>query len=193
MDVYEAIEERQSVRFLTDKKVPLSLLNKIFDSVKYAPSAHNAQPWSFVVVTKKLDEIWNIIEKETSRFSLKGAWKKVRNAPVLIAACMKSPDKKQIEEDRLEEKMFFESMGAVIQNLLLLLHAEKLGACWLGGTTKRAEGKLKEYLEIPQNHGLVSLISVGYPDENRKAPKKPRKDLKEFLFYEKFNSEELLL
>ena len=44
---------RRSIRRFEDKEVPLDLLVKAVDVARFAPSAHNNQPWEFIIVTDK--------------------------------------------------------------------------------------------------------------------------------------------
>ena len=54
MDLYEGILTRRSVRqFDTSKTLSKQDLEEIIKAAQYAPSAHNKQPWSFLVITDK--------------------------------------------------------------------------------------------------------------------------------------------
>jgi nitroreductase len=54
MDIFEAIHTRRSIRkFDPDKPVGEDDLGKILAAAMTAPSAGNAQPWHFIVVTDK--------------------------------------------------------------------------------------------------------------------------------------------
>ena len=43
------------------------------------------------------------------------------------------------------------------------------GTCWIGAFD---EPKVKEILEIPENIEVISLITLGYPEENAEVPSK---------------------
>lgn len=51
MDLFEAIQTRQSTRAFTKKSVPQDCIYKILDLARWSPSGVNAQPWKVVVVT----------------------------------------------------------------------------------------------------------------------------------------------
>ena len=51
MDALEAIHTRRSIRKYQDKPVPEELLRQILAAAMSAPSANNAQPWQFVVLS----------------------------------------------------------------------------------------------------------------------------------------------
>ncbi|OYT45947.1 MAG: nitroreductase, partial [Desulfurococcales archaeon ex4484_42] len=58
----EPLLKRRSVRVYEDREVPMDLILKVLDIARWAPSARNAQPWEFVVVTdrKILEELSKI-------------------------------------------------------------------------------------------------------------------------------------
>jgi len=45
--------ERRSVRNYRDKPVPESLIQRVLEAGRFAPSAGNCQPWKFIVITNK--------------------------------------------------------------------------------------------------------------------------------------------
>ncbi|MDH5441934.1 MAG: nitroreductase family protein, partial [Candidatus Bathyarchaeota archaeon] len=47
----KSIQTRRSVGAYTQKEVPQAKVITVLDAARWAPSAHNAQPWRFVVVT----------------------------------------------------------------------------------------------------------------------------------------------
>ena len=79
-----------------------------------------------------------------------------------------------------------EDCSAAIQNMLLMAKALGLGTCWVIGpvTDVRDEMKVKELLNIPEEYKIVSVVALGYPDEDPKP--RPRKELEEVTFYERF-------
>ena len=51
MELLEGLKTRRSVRLYdTTKKIPHEDIEKILDAVSYSPSAHNKQPWEFLVI-----------------------------------------------------------------------------------------------------------------------------------------------
>lgn len=51
MDVFEAIQERRSIRRYEDKPVEREKMEKILEAGRLAPSAKNVEPWHFIAVT----------------------------------------------------------------------------------------------------------------------------------------------
>jgi nitroreductase len=67
MDVFEAIQERRSIRAYQDTPVPREKLEKILEAARLAPSARNTEPWHFIAVT----------DKEKKKNPLKGQVRKI--------------------------------------------------------------------------------------------------------------------
>ena len=49
--IEKAVFQRRSVRNFKDKPVPDSLLQRVIEAGRFAPSAGNCQPWRFIVIT----------------------------------------------------------------------------------------------------------------------------------------------
>ena len=51
MDIIEGLKTRRSVRrYNPEVKIPRADLEKIVEAASYAPSAHNFQPWHFLIL-----------------------------------------------------------------------------------------------------------------------------------------------
>jgi len=58
MDIFEAINQRKSIRAFKEDPVPVDVLRRILEEAIRAPSWANTQPWEFAVATgKPLEEI----------------------------------------------------------------------------------------------------------------------------------------
>jgi len=51
--IERAVFERRSVRNFKDTPVPESLIQRVLEAGRFAPSAGNCQPWKFIVITNK--------------------------------------------------------------------------------------------------------------------------------------------
>jgi len=51
--IEKAIFERRSVRNFKDTPVPETLIQRVLEAGRFAPSAGNCQPWKFIVITNK--------------------------------------------------------------------------------------------------------------------------------------------
>jgi len=198
-DFYKVIETRRTIRKFKQRKIPKDTLLKLIKAAIFAPSAHNAQPWHFIIITddkkkEKLavsmgekfreDLLADGFSKEEIEERVKASIKRMVSAPVLIIACLtmrdmdKYPDEKR---QKAEYVMAVQSVAAAIQNLLLAAHIEGLGACWRCAPLF-AKDIVRKVLNIPEDVEPQALIEVGYPDEKPSPP--PRKPIEEVLHWE---------
>ena len=50
IDLHDFLRTRRSIRRFKPDRVPAPVIKRILETATYAPSAHNLQPWRFVVV-----------------------------------------------------------------------------------------------------------------------------------------------
>jgi len=104
------------------------------------------------------------------------------NAPALILACLtmdglrKYPGKWR---QSYERDLAVESLGAGLQNLLLVAHVCGLGACWYCAPAF-CKDIVRNVLKIPESVEPSALIILGYPAETPEPP--PRKKLADYCF-----------
>jgi len=185
----EAIRSRRSVRGFRRKGVPLELVRKVLQVATCAPSAHNAQPWRFVVVKessvkRRLAEAMakaydsdlrrDGAPKEMRERLTKASVLRLTEAPILIVACLTMEGMDRYPDRRrkvVELVMATQSLSAAVQNLLLAAHAMGLGTCWLCAPLF-APRVVRGVLKIPGAFKPQAFILLGYPDETPKAPER---------------------
>jgi nitroreductase len=144
MDVFEAIEERRSIRKYQDTPVPREKLEKILEAGRLAPSAKNCEPWHFIAVT----------DPEKKKALSKGTWAKfLTQSPLVIVACgdkKASPDWYAID------------VALAVENMVLAAVAEGLGTCCVGSFEEK---DVKSVVKIPDNFEPLLMLAVGYPSE----------------------------
>ena len=144
MDVFEAIQERHSIRTYQDKPVPREKLEKILEAARLAPSAKNVEPWHFIVVT----------DSEKRKALSKGKFAKfLAQTPVVIVACgdkKASPDWYAIDT------------ALAVENMVLTATSEGLGTCCVGSFDEK---QVKALLKVPENFDVLLLLAVGYARE----------------------------
>ncbi len=194
-DLFEAIKHRRSIRKYQNKPVPQSLIEKILVAASWAPSAHNAQPWRFIILTESeskqvvaeaMAESWAAdMEKDNVKIDekvYKVRIERFASAPVIILACATmegmymQPDP---ERQKVERDLAMQSLGAAMQNLLLMAHAKGLGACWFCAPSF-CKATVREALKIPDEFEPQAIVAIGYPDEKPIAPN--RKVFGEYCF-----------
>ena len=185
--VLDAIRERRSVRKYLARTVPKEVVEEVLVAAGWAPSAHNAQPWRFIV----LDEA--SVKHELAQ-AMADAWaadltrdgvtvdadkRKARverftTGPVLILACLTMDGMRKFSDEKRQESerdLAMQSLGAAIQNLLLAAYVKGLGACWFSAPSFCKEN-VRKVLGIPDEVEPEALITLGYPGEKPQVPPK---------------------
>jgi nitroreductase len=203
----KVIQDRRSVREYTGEAVSRQDLDLILEAARQAPSGENAQPWRFIVVqdpatrkklgalagggsgrrftaefvTKKMQERFSGLQDEAKR---RAAFEKLTSgqvsafladAPVSIVVC----GKKDVWD------MPYDT-SAAIENMLLMVTALGLGACWVIAPCIdiRDEERIKTLLGMPEGLKAISIISIGHPTRPHRP--RPRLSLQELVFSEKW-------
>jgi F420 biosynthesis protein FbiB-like protein len=190
------LKNRRSIRKYQPKEISERILNKILEAATWAPSAHNSQPWRFIVVkdstlkmklARAMVKHWkrdlakdrvseedreNLAEASVDRFS---------NAPIIIVPCLTMTEMHHYSDksrQKIEFTMGVQSVAAAIENMLLAAHALGLGACWFCAPLFCPE-TVRKVLNIPSSDKPQALITLGYPAYRPEPP--PRKSLKEIV------------
>lgn len=172
MELWDAILTRRSIRKFKSNAIPEELIEKILRAGMQAPSARNKQPWHFVVVRDR-EMLNKISDVHPYAYMLK-------EAPVGIVICGDSNIETTID-------YIVQDCSAATQNMLLAAHDFGLGAVWLGIYPREQRvNALRELLDIPQNIIPISMIAVGYPDEEKSYEDRFKP---ERIHYEKWRKE----
>jgi nitroreductase len=158
MNALDAIFTRRSIRKYADIEITDEISKKLVETAMYAPSAKNLQPWHFVVINKPVTLL---------RLSVAHPYgNMLKTAKLAILVCG------DIEIEEMEDYIV-QDCSAATQNILLAAHALGLGAVWLGVHPRKQRIKdISEVLQLPQNIIPVSLISIGYPAEEKQKPER---------------------
>jgi F420 biosynthesis protein FbiB-like protein len=184
------LKTRRSIRRYHPTPIPKELINQLLTAATWAPSAHNRQPWRFVVMTEtavkerlalamgqRLREDLTadnvppeLIEKEAGR-----SYQRITAAPVLILICLTLADMDSYPDEkrtRNEWLMAVQSTAMAGQNLLLAAHQSGLSACWMCAPLFCPE-VVKETLALPQDWEPQGLITMGYAAETKQKTRHP--------------------
>jgi nitroreductase len=173
MDLYQALENRRSVRKYTADPVADAQLRKLLDAARIAPSWSNMQGWKFLVVRdqqKKEQLAASLPEKNP-------AFKAMTRASVVIVLCA---DPKASGNQDGKDYYLLDAGQAMLQ-FMLAAHAEGLGTCWVAWFD---EAKAREACKVPPGQRIVALSPLGVPE--RQPLPRPRKELGEIVFAEEW-------
>ena len=122
MEMMEGLLTRRSVRKYTDKKIDKATLTEIIKAAQYAPTAHNRQPWEFLVVDDK-EVLANLrhIQRWTS-------FAKDAACVVFVLGDVNQ----SFNRDKENEKWSFVDVDCAIatENLMLAAWAKGIGTCY---------------------------------------------------------------
>lgn len=205
LNVFNIFKDRRSIREYSSKEVSSEVLYRILEAARWAPSAHNAQPWRFILlrhlgIKRKLakamasqwdkDMIKNGVPEENRESLIKTSIERFANAPIVIVACMTMEDMdKYLDEGRQKSEyvMAVQSVAAAIENMLLAAHAEGLGSCWFCAPLF-CQDAVREALKIPRYVETQALITIGYPINRPNPP--PRKTLEKIVYQDRWRQVE---
>lgn len=172
---------RRSIRRFKTDPVPDTVIQDILATATFAPSAHNRQPWRFVVISQAVKEDLAVamaidFERDLTRdgvtpekihAQVKRSKNRITSAPVAILLCLDMsemdsyPDEKR---NKAEYMMAVQSVAAAGLQLLLAAHAEGLGgvwACW----PLFAQETIRRTLNLHESWEPQGMFFIGYPAE----------------------------
>ena len=156
MEVKDALLKRRSVRKFTDEKVSDADIEELMHAAMSGPSACNARPWEFYVITngEALDKLHG-----ASRFTN-------MKAPLAIVVCgnLSHALPMQLAD------FWIQDCSAATENILLRVTDLGLGAVWCGiYPNKTPMKKVSEALGLGAKQIPLNIIYIGHPDEEPEA------------------------
>jgi nitroreductase len=160
MDFEEVIWKRRTIRRYKQTPISLETLKKLVDYARIAPQGSNRQALEYIIIVNE--------EMRSNLFSLvrwAGALppgmrepKEGRRPMAYIIVLLNTKIKKDADID----------CGAAVENILLGLTNEGLGACWQGAIDRP---KIHSLLDLPEHIEVKYVVSLGYPDEESQIEK----------------------
>ncbi len=175
MDNFKDIaKSRYSCRSYSNKPVSKETIENVLECARIAPSATNAQPWRYVVVTQE-----PLRQQITDCYAR--SW--LKSAPVIIVACgdYSASWRRADGKDHCDIDL---AIG--IDHITLAAANLGLGTCWI---CKFDAIKCAELLKLPRNIAPVALIPLGYPEDKNNYSEKHlvRKSLDEIVSWEGYS------
>ncbi len=181
--LHRFLRSRRTVRRFADRPVPRKVVERILRTAMRAPSAHNRQPWRFVLVQSlaarralvealsrayRRDLTQDGLTPDEIEARVARSRKRLTTAPVLLLLCHDRstedtyPDARRQHAERL---MGVQSTALAGVYLLLAAEAEGLRGVWMcaplfaGETVRRA-------LHLPETWEPQAFLLLGYPAQN---------------------------
>ena len=176
---HRLVADRRSIRRYEASAVPTETLDRILTAARWAPSAHNRQPWRFAILTAfnwkdrlaramgdrlRRDRLADgdpiaAIDQDVAR-----SHARITGAPAAIVVALDMADMDRYPDDRrrAEHTMAVQSAAMAVQNLLLAAHAEGLGACWMCAPLFCPDA-VGEALALPTGWEPQAIVTLGWP------------------------------
>ncbi len=198
------IIERRSIRKYADKDIPDDDIRKMIEAATWAANAGNKQGWYFIAIKNKellekmrqkvFDAVEDILQwpeaadyqARMASFRTTGTF--FADAPIAVAVLTQlydSPLDRIVlprhgysfeQVYRLRTEPGLQSIGAAVQNMLLMAHALGYGTCWMTGPLIACPA-LEGLLDVKEPWRLAAVIPVGVPLASKGL--RPRKPLEE--------------
>lgn len=177
--ILELILSRQSDRKYSNKPIPNEKLDRIVEAGRMAPSACNAQPWKFIVVTDR-ELVTKIAEAASAK--LIGMNVFVAQAPVIVVIVREKPNFSSKVGATIKNKDYSHiDIGIATENICLQARAEGIGSCIIGWFDERL---IKKLLGVPGSKRVELIITLGYSQSEQRE--KRRKPAEETVSYNKY-------
>lgn len=156
-DFHSLTIARRSYRKYTDELLTPDQVRLILEAALMSPAGKRRNPWHFVVVEER-----DVLEKLSVVRDM-GATP-IAGAALAIVVCA----------DPAESDTWVEDCSIASHQMLLQATDLGLGAVWIQMRNRfDADGNsatynVRQLLSIPSNYEVLSIISIGHPDEVRK-------------------------
>lgn len=190
MDFEEIVKNRRAVRDYEDKPVSDEQLKKLFDIVRFTPSAINLQHWEFIIVK-------DIARRKALRECTPRSQKQLEEAPVDIIVLGNSdviahidmvtdPVRKEraqgLEKNPESDRRMWAQQNANLAAMTLMLAAQSMGLSTCPMTGFDSDMVRKEF-NIPEKYEIVMLIPLGYGKGIPATPSK--RSVEDIMHFEK--------
>jgi coenzyme F420-0:L-glutamate ligase / coenzyme F420-1:gamma-L-glutamate ligase len=196
--LHRLMRERRSIRRYRPGSIGRDVLDRLFRSAAMAPSAHNRQPWRFLVIEADAakhalaramgerlaadrgrdGDAPDAVARDVAR-----SHARITGAPVVILVCLTLEEADAYPDaarGQAEFLMAVQSTAMAAQNLLLGAHAEGLAGCWMCAPLFCPD-VVRASLEVPPPWQPQGLITLGYAAQAGRD--RPRKPLPAFVRY----------
>ncbi|MFM8944692.1 MAG: coenzyme F420-0:L-glutamate ligase [Actinomycetota bacterium] len=193
-----SVSARRTIRAFADEPVPDAVLEEAVRAACTAPAPHHTRPWAFVVLTAPaakrrllgaLADAWrgdlerDGVDPTTIARRLARSDAVLGAAPALFVPFVRfdgAHPYADAERAEAERTMFLLSGGAAIQNLMLALHAQGHGSCWISSTLFCQE-ETRAALGMADGWFALGTVAAGKAAGAAASPRPPL-DLSRFLF-----------
>lgn len=148
---------RRTIRKYTDQPVNPDDVRLIIEAALTSPSSKSVRPWQFVVIEDK--EMLSHLGQCKPNYATS-----IANAPLAIV----------VVADMTKSDAWIEDASIAAVFMQLQAQALGLGSCWVevrdryDEAGEPAEDYVRQALGIPEEFGVLCIVSIGYKNEERR-------------------------
>jgi nitroreductase len=168
---------RRSIRRYLPTPIERQKLLACLEAARLAPSAHNAQPWRFIVVDEP--ELKGRLAAAAFSGIYSGS-KFAAQAPVILVLLAKTEIVAHGLGGRLQRVPFhFLDIGIAGEHIVLQAEELGLATCWMGWFNY---GKVRKVLGVPRKYKIMAMMPIGYAEKrpHREPPRRPFDEIVSF-------------
>lgn len=154
---FDLLISRRSIRKYLNKKIEPITIQKITAAALMSPTSKRTNSWEFVVVENP-ETMQQLADCRPTGSQL------LHDAPLAIV----------VTADTTKTDVWFEDASIAAIIMQLQAHELGIGSCWVQvynrqkDTETTSENYIKTLLNIPSHFGVLCIIALGYPDEQKK-------------------------
>lgn len=162
MELLEILRKRRSIRKYTNDPIPAEALEKILQAGLLAPSSRGIYPVELIAVR----------DRETLQ--------KLSHSKLAGAAMLRGADTAIVVAGDTDKSDAWIEDAAITMTLMMTeATALGIGSCWVQCRNRKtalgadSEKHVRKLLNIPERFGVLSILSLGLPDEAPEARSLP--------------------
>lgn len=180
IEVIAPIRDRWSPRSFSAQPVEDALIASLFEAARWAPSAHNEQPWRYIIATKEDPEAY---QKALSSLT-EGNQRWASTAPVIILTFAKTT----FDHTGRMNPHSWHDLALSEANIMAQATAHGLYLHPMAGIRR---DHIREVYQVPDDYEPVTGLALGYPGSPDALPEdlrikelrtRVRRPLSEFVF-----------
>ncbi|MDD5621742.1 MAG: nitroreductase family protein [Actinomycetota bacterium] len=156
MEVYDTIISRRTIRKFKQKPVKLSVLKRLVNAGRLAPSAGNLQPLEYIVIADGIVREKIFPHVRWARYIEPEGNPKEDERPMAYIIIL-------INKENLLVPFYKYDVGASAENITLAALEKGIGCCWIGSFDRK---KIKNILKITDDCSIDLILALGYPLED---------------------------
>lgn len=165
----DLVRKRRSCRDYSEAPVSDEMINNCLEAARLAPSACNKQPWRFIIVRDC--ELRRKLCTDGLLPGISMPW--AQKAPVIAVLCAETSIITHTLAPMISKVQYhLIDIGIAGEHFVLAAESQGLGTCWIGWFNEK---QVRKILKLSSSFQILSLISLGYPENPSKTPEETKR------------------